>query len=192
MSVRGVIPGAMPAIRKSQSRPDTLQSPEGPILWLVIIEGVFRRFALFVAASLLLVACSSRIQSKEKVQQAIIDRLQSRSGLDLKTLDVTTTSVTFDKNLAYATVAFHPKDDPTVNGGMTMKYTLEERSGHWVVLNVGDSQGHSTTGHASPGQQQLPPGHPSLDPRPLDPSQSGSTGPHARPRVKEGANGQVQ
>jgi ribosomal silencing factor RsfS len=109
------------------------------------------------------------MRSKEKVQEAIIERLQAHSGLDLKTLDVTTTSVTFDKKMAYATVAFHPKSDPTVNGGMTMRYTLEERGGKWVVVNVGDSQGHGMQAHAMTGgsdsraADQLPPGHPSVE-----------------------------
>ena len=110
------------------------------------------------------------MHNKEQVQQAIVDRLQSRSGLDLKQLDVTTTSVSFDKNKAYATVAFHPKGDPSVNSGMTVKYTLEERSGKWVVVNVGDSQGHRMAGHGGMGSDSLPPGHPQLN----------STAPQAR------------
>jgi len=98
-----------------------------------------------------------------------MERLQAHSGLDLKTLDVTTTSVSFDKNMAYATVAFHPKSDPTVNGGMTMKYTLEERSGKWVVVNVGDTQGHGMQAHGMASgdkggaADQLPPGHPGIE-----------------------------
>ena len=103
------------------------------------------------------------------MQEAILQRLQSSSGLDLKGLDVTTTAVNFDKNLAYATVAFHPKGDPNVNGGMTMKYTLEERDAKWVVVKVGDSQGrglsgHGTGGHGDAAPGSLPAGHPSLDP----------------------------
>lgn len=103
------------------------------------------------------------MQTKQKVQEAIINRLQTRSGLDLKGLDVTTTAVTFDKNKAYATVSFHPKDDPSINGGLVMKYTLEERDGKWQVVNVGDSHGGALSGHERPaGQQQLPPGHPGV------------------------------
>ena len=111
------------------------------------------------------------MQSKDKVQEAIVNRLQTKSGLDLKSLDVTTTSVSFDKNLAYATVAFHPKNDPAIHSGMVMKYTLEQRDGKWVVLSVGDSQGrklpghslqgHDLSGHGSAGAD-LPPGHPAL------------------------------
>ena len=96
------------------------------------------------------------------MQQAILERLQTRSGLDLQSLEVTTTSVSFDKNLAYATVAFHPKGESNINSGMTMKYTLEARDGKWVVINVGGLSGHRVEGHAS-GAAELPPGHPPID-----------------------------
>ena len=111
----------------------------------------------------LLVACGDHLETREKVQEAIMQRLEQSTGLDLKSLDVTTTSVTFNKNLAYATVSFHPKNDPSVNSGMTMKYTLEKRDGKWVVVNVADSQGHGLSGHSRTGEQQLPAGHPPVD-----------------------------
>ena len=44
-------------------------------------------------------------------------------------MDVSTSQLTFEKNVAYATVSFHPKDDPNLKNGMTMKYTLEARDG---------------------------------------------------------------
>lgn len=124
---------------------------------------MLRRSAAVLVASVLLAGCGKDIKSKEKVQEAILNRLQTRSGLDLKSLDVTTTSVSFNKKVAYATVAFHPKGDLRVNSGMVMKYTLEDRDGKWVVVNVGDSEGHGMTGHAASGTDQLPPGHPPLD-----------------------------
>jgi hypothetical protein len=111
---------------------------------------------------LLLTACGNSLKTKEKVQVAILDRLQAHSGLDLKSMDVTTTNVSFERNLAYATVSFHPKGDPAVNSGMTMKYTLEARDGKWIVTKVGDSGGHSAS-NPIPGSTALPPGHPSLE-----------------------------
>jgi len=76
-------------------------------------------------------------------------------------MTLTTTDVSFAKNKAYATVAFHPNNEPALNSGMTMKYTLEARDGKWVVVNVADSQGHGLSGNpASGGSMQLPPGHP--------------------------------
>jgi hypothetical protein len=110
-----------------------------------------------------LVACGPGIRTKEKVQQAIINRLQTRSGLDVNSLDVTTTAVTFQKNMAYATVSIHPKSDATLQS-MVMKYTLEDRDGNWVVTNVADSQGHGMSGHPSANSDQaLPPGHPVIN-----------------------------
>ena len=114
------------------------------------------------------------MKSKEKVQAAIVERLQSKTGLNVNELDVNTTAVTFDKNMAYATVAIHPKGDSTVSHGMAMKYTLEDREGKWVVVKLnspggtpglGSSPGGSMMGHdpAGPGDP-LPPGHPSVSP----------------------------
>jgi hypothetical protein len=131
-----------------------------------------------LAAIVLLAGCGPNIRNKEKVQEAILERLQSRSGLDLQSLEVTTTSVSFDKNLAYATVAFHPKGDSNINSGMTMKYTLENRDGKWVVVNVGGLNGH---GGAS-GAGQLPPGHPPVD----------AANPHAMPAPDTADSGRSQ
>lgn len=111
-----------------------------------------------------LAACRRDNHDKQKVEQAILDRLQNRTGLDLKTLDVATTAVSFEKNLAYATVSFHPKGDSRLASEMVMKYTLEDKNGKWVVLSVGDSQGHAMSHGqgAVAGSAQLPPGHPQL------------------------------
>jgi hypothetical protein len=125
---------------------------------------VFRPSAVFLCAFAVLASCRNDMRDKAKVQEAIVTRLQKSSGLDLKSLDITTTSVRFDKNLAFATVAFHPKDDPRVDHGMQMKYTLEDRDGKWVVVRVGDSQGHGFgSGGSTAAGSTLPPGHPSVD-----------------------------
>jgi hypothetical protein len=118
---------------------------------------------MFVLSSVISLSCGSRIHTKEKVQEAIIARLQEKSGLDMNGLDVTTTSVSFNRNMAYATVNFHPKSDPTVNGGMTMQYTLEDRDGKWVVVKVGDSQGHGLMGQPPASGTPLPAGHPPVN-----------------------------
>jgi hypothetical protein len=126
---------------------------------------VFRLSGSIFAGLLFLTACRDELKTKEKVQEAVIERLQAHSGLDLKELDVTTTDVAFDKNKATATVAFHPKGDVNVNSGMTMKYNLEERGGKWVVTGVNSSQGSALGAHppvGQPGDGQLPSGHPAL------------------------------
>jgi hypothetical protein len=124
---------------------------------------VLRPPAALLLLIVVLTSCHSAIQNKEQVQAAILHRLETSSGLDVKSLDVTTTSVTFDRNVAYATVAFHPKNDPGIGNGMIMKYTLENRNGKWVVVGVADSQGHGVTGHTAAAAQELPPGHPAVD-----------------------------
>lgn len=128
------------------------------------------------AAVVFLLACGPGIRSKEKVQEAILNRLQTKTGLDLNSLDVTTTAVTFDRNMAYATVSIHPKADPSLQS-MIMKYTLEDRDGKWVVTNVADSQGHGMAGHSSASSDQnLPPGHPPIGGIQDTPPPAGSTG----------------
>lgn len=88
--------------------------------------------------------------------------MQTKSGLDVNALDITTTAVTFERNMAYATISIHPKSDASVQS-MVMKYTLEDRNGNWVVTNVADSQGHGMAGHSSANADQaLPPGHPPI------------------------------
>lgn len=102
------------------------------------------------------------MRNQQKVQQAILDRLQTRSGLDLNSLDITTTHVSFEQDMAYATVAFHPKGNSGVDSGMTMKYTLEARGGRWIVVGVGDSKGSPLTGQPAQNGGSLPPGHPPI------------------------------
>ena len=121
---------------------------------------MFRPSAAILLAIIALAGCGNKLQTKDKVQEAIVHRLETSTGLDMKSLDVNTTSVRFDKNMAYATVAFHPKGDSSVNSGMVMKYTLESRDGKWVVVNVADSQGHGFAGHGAAGGTELSPGHP--------------------------------
>jgi hypothetical protein len=124
---------------------------------------VSRQLAALLVAIVFVAACGPNIKSKEKVEEAIVNRLKANSGLDLNKLDVTTTGVSFDKNTAYATVAFHQKGDSTLGSGMVMTYTLENRGGKWTVMKVGDSHGRRMTGQRSNGAGELPPGHPPLD-----------------------------
>lgn len=124
---------------------------------------VLRHPAAIFSMAMLLLACDSGMKSKEKVQAAIMDRIQNKTGLDLKGLDVTTTSISFDKNMAYATVAFHPKGDSSVSHGMEMKYTLEQRDGQWQVVKVSDPHGNPARSPSADMGGQLPPGHPSLE-----------------------------
>jgi hypothetical protein len=141
---------------------------------------VSRLLSALLVAIVLVTACGPNIKSKEKVQQAILNRLKTNSGLDLTKLDITTTRVSFDKNMAYATVAFHQKGDSRLDSGMVMTYTLENRGDKWAVLKVADSHGRIVTGQAPSGPGELPPGHPPLDSVDAAPMPNSHGGAHER------------
>jgi hypothetical protein len=111
------------------------------------------------------------METKEQVRADLIQYFSTKVGLDMKTLDVDVTKVTFADHQAHATVSFHQKNNPAVDGGMVMQYTLAPKSGHWVVTGRADSQGHGFTGSGDgqslppghPPVQDLPPGHPAID-----------------------------
>ena len=100
-----------------------------------------RLFTLVVCLTLSLAACRRSIENQEQVRNDLMEYLSSKVGLDMKTLDVDITKVNFVNHEAHATVSFHQKDDPSVNRGMVMMYTLTPKDGHWVVKSRADSQG---------------------------------------------------
>jgi hypothetical protein len=107
--------------------------------------------------------CGKNIKTREQVRADLIDHLSTKTGLEMKSLDIDVTKVTFEHDQAQATVSFHQKSDPSINGGMVMVYTLAPKDGHWVVVRRGDSQGHQFGGEPVPADQNLPPGHPRVD-----------------------------
>ena len=110
---------------------------------------------------LLLFGCSRGTQTPEAVRQGVIDYLSTRSDLDLASMQVEVTSVSFRQDEADATVAFRPKGGGPASG-MQMRYTLERKGSRWVVKG----KGQEPTGEAPHGNAQrpaeLPPGHPAL------------------------------
>src|SRR5262245_36566774 len=106
--------------------------------------------------------CNRGVESKEAVRQAIIDHLSKRSDLNITSMNVEVTSVSFKPNEAVALVTFAPRG--TAPGqGMSMRYTLERKGSQWVVTRRADS-GQEPHGGAAPGAPSggLPPGHPPL------------------------------
>jgi hypothetical protein len=132
---------------------------------------VLLRFIVISCLALAFGACGRSIETKEHVRNDLMEYFSSKVGLDMNTLDVDVTKVNFVNHEAHATVSFHQKDDPSVNRGMVMQYTLAPKDGHWVVKSRADSQGRGfgntsadqelPDGH--PPVQDLPPGHPSVD-----------------------------
>ncbi len=120
---------------------------------------------MLAAAALMLVGCSKNIQNPEAVKQGVVDYLKERAptmGLDMSAMDVNVGSVSFEKDIARASVSFVPKGVPG-GGGMSMDYVLERKGDKWAVKGrqVSPTSSHGDQplpGTLPPGA--LPPGHP--------------------------------
>jgi hypothetical protein len=122
---------------------------------------------------LLLCACGGNIHNAEAVRQGVIDHLSGRKNLelDLSSMDLQVTSVSFRENEADATVSFTPKGGAAA--AMSMRYTLERKGNHWVVKTkseAGASPHGAGAPEGAPGGGQLPPGHPPVQQPPPAPA----------------------
>jgi len=120
----------------------------------------FVKTLVLLLAVVLLAACSKDIQNTEAVRQGVVDYLQQRNaetGLDVNSLVVTVTSVSFEQDVARATVAFSPKSAPNVTG-MSMNYVLDRKGDKWVVKGRQVNPGNPHSGG------EMPPGHPGTVP----------------------------
>jgi hypothetical protein len=128
-----------------------------------------------IIAALLLAACGRKnIENKEAIRQAVVEYLsarQAQTGLDMSTMDVNVTAMTFERDTARATVEFRVKNS---EAGMQLNYTLDRKGDKWVVQARQDTgQGHGVVqppgGDSPTGTGQLPAGHPSIPPQPTSP-----------------------
>jgi hypothetical protein len=129
-----------------------------------------RFLAILVLLSCAQLGCNRASQSKEAIRQSVIDYVSSKVNVGAMEVDVT--SIAFKGAEADATVAFRAKGAQP-GSGLEMRYTLEQKSGKWVVKDKVEAGGGSPHG-AAPGQRtgnphgsgggELPPGHPSVDP----------------------------
>jgi hypothetical protein len=136
------------------------------------IIGKVRRLTFLVVAALL-AACSRDIQNTDAVRQGVVDYLRARqaeTGLNVDTMRVEVTSVSFQRDEARATVVFRPKTGP---GEMQMSYSLDRKGDKWVVRGHGDSGANPHGGSAAPPQlpliqppPALPEGHPPVGSKP--------------------------
>jgi hypothetical protein len=111
------------------------------------------------AASLVLLAgCKQDIQNQDAVRQGVMSYLSKRS--DLLAMDVSVSSVAFQKDEATAQVHFQAKGNSSPAAGMTMQYVLERKDGQWTVKGrTGAGAAHGASGpavNAVPGQGNLP------------------------------------
>jgi hypothetical protein len=125
-------------------------------------------------AVFLFAGCGKNIQTPEAVRQAVQDDVKARAaqtGLNVDAMEVSVSSVSFEKDVAHANVMFTVKS--AGGGGMQMQYDLARSGDVWKVTGrkaagmemPGAGPGGAPTG-AAPGQmtpQALPPGHPATD-----------------------------
>ena len=120
-------------------------------------------------AALILSSCTKDIQNKDAVRQGVVNHLQARKNLDLdlSSMQVEVTAVTFRENEADATVSFVPKGGSPA-AGMSMKYTLVRNGAAWEVKQKAEATNNPHSGGAvapppvEPGATTLPPGHPPM------------------------------
>ena len=125
-----------------------------------IIKNV-KLVALLVAA-LALAGCNRGVESKEAVRQAVIDYLAARTNLNMGSMNVAVTSVSFKGDQADAMVTFAPKGAGGAAQGMSMRYTLERKGKRWVVKGRADSGGHGGGMGGAMGTPAMPPNHPPM------------------------------
>lgn len=142
-------------------------------------RSVTQRLFPLVIFGVLLAGCGNKgIQNEAAVRQGVVDYLSQRSDLNLSTMQVDVTSVSFRQDEADATVSFRPKGAP--EGGMQMRYTLERKGNRWVVKGrgrgqagqaphgagqmppVGAGAGQAPAARGTPQGSELPPGHPPM------------------------------
>lgn len=111
-----------------------------------------------LAGVVLLAGCNRGVESKEAVRQAVIDHLAKRAGLNVSSMQIDVSAVSFRKDEADATVVFRAKGGDA-GQSMTMNYTLERKGGRWVVKGRAEGGTPHGAGVQAPGGQ-MPEGHP--------------------------------
>ena len=107
-----------------------------------------------VLSLLCLAACHHGDRNNEAVRQGVVDYLAaSKLKLNMDAMDANVTSVSFEKDVARAAVAFVVKGQPG-GGGMNMDYVLDRKGDKWVVRGKQVSPGNAH------GAEALPQGHP--------------------------------
>jgi hypothetical protein len=124
--------------------------------------------------SCVLTGCNRASQSKEAIRQGVIDYVSGK--VNIGAMDVDVVSIDFKGNEADATVAFKAKGSDA-SSGLQMRYTLEQKSGKWVVKDKAQAGGSphgarpepggmepGANPHGGSGSGELPAGHPPLEP----------------------------
>lgn len=111
---------------------------------------------LALICSLLLAGCKKDIQNEAAVKAGIMKYLATRQGL--AEMDVSVSSVSFQKGEADAVVHFQAKGNSNPAEGLDMKYTLVQQGNAWVVKGrTGDGAGHGSGAMGAPHGATMPP-----------------------------------
>jgi hypothetical protein len=94
---------------------------------------------LLAIAVLSLAGCAKDINNKDAVKAAIMKRV-SKTGFDVKAMNVDVTQVSFHDQDAVATVAFLPNGGPP-QSAVTFKYNLHRQNDEWVATGLAGSTG---------------------------------------------------
>jgi hypothetical protein len=132
------------------------------------------KFCALAVALLALAGCKrgANLDTKEAVRQGVVDYLATRSNLNMTSMNVEVTAVSFKQNEAEATVTFAPKGSK--GQPISLNYTLERKGDHWVVKpraagqspHGGMPSGDNPHGAMPPGAAAtpeggaMPPSHP--------------------------------
>jgi hypothetical protein len=106
---------------------------------------------VLVCLGLFLFGCAKNIETKEAVQEAVMKRLSTVSGLNVAGMDVEVSNLSFQGKQAEADVVFRAKGSAETM--LKMKYKLEREGDQWVVKSSSGGMGGAAT-------TPLPPGHP--------------------------------
>jgi hypothetical protein len=120
-----------------------------------------KSFATIVLVSCVLSGCNRASQSQEAIRAGVIDYVAGKVNVGAMEVDVT--SIDFKGKEADATVTFRAKGAAPASG-LQMRYTLEQKSGKWVVKDKAQAGGSPHGAAMNPSAGELPQGHPPLDP----------------------------
>lgn len=107
---------------------------------------------------LFLIGCAKNIETKEAVQEAILKRLSTVSGLNVAGMDIDVSNLSFQGKQAEADVVFRAKGSSETM--LKMKYKLEREGDVWVVKSSSGGMGGMGGGPSGGPAAPLPPGHP--------------------------------
>ena len=149
--------------------------------------------AASLASGLAFAGCQRKQDEAAAIRAGITQHLRTVGTLNLSAMEMNVRKVTINGDQADAEVEFVPKSGAPPGAGMQVSYSLEKRSGQWVVVkrnSLGGGIAHPEAG-SSPQQQPQGAVHgmPNFEEllQPANPgASSGGALPPGHPPVKSG------